>query len=249
MNRQPFTTSLIAVLLMITGCVAVPIAVPEEKPFTDVIEESFVPGTTSAQEVISELGEPDLREPHLWVYHGVRAGWKWAGCVAVPANGACGVSERTSKDFYLVIDFDDSEVAAMDLVTRDSLCATRHICYAGSILAQAATVAEDGRAKSFPEPDDGCLVYTYSATSSAGGQLTVDGRKIGNLVGDSGYVMHKVAPGRHAWIITPPRNSPPAGKIGGMQINCRGPEVLFLRYSKGLVNFSLDVVDADFGKE
>jgi len=251
MSRPFANCLLLALSLSATACVVVgiPVAVPGKKPFAIDKLDSIEVGTATVVEVENLFGEPNLRGQSWWLYHSARDGWQWAMC-ALPAygQGDCDVTPRGSTDYFLLVDFDDRDdaVSGMNVFTKDSLCEARRICYEGNLKMQEAATALNEAVEPFGTSDRGCTVHTYSTTAAAG-ELMIDGHFVGGLLGDSGYYVHRVGQGSHAWIVMPHEYDDLSREIGGARFDCKHQETAFLRYSKGLFAFKLETVDADQG--
>jgi len=247
--RIAFPTMLLAFTL--SGCVPFPIAVPEENPFKEVAEGFFTPGSSTADDVKSKLGEPALQGSDWWLYRDTRGGWVWAFCVGGGYSAGCGALPRTMADYFYVVNFDSIGIVTQtELLSENKLCDIRGICYEGEILMRPAAQSEDTAAKLFRVPPVGCTVFTYSATDSdsAAGEFIIDGEIVGALVGTSGYHLHTVALGQHAWIVVPSREKQLPLPIARTSFNCEGQQVAYLRYSSGLWSMKLEAVDPERGE-
>jgi len=249
-----FIRNLVAFLLAagaISGCIVFPTGVPEEKPFKEESEDFFVPGSATAEDVRSKLGEPAMQQDKLWLYRDTRDGWRWAICAGAGYTGGCGGLPRGSEDYFLVVDFDaDGVVTATTLLKEDELCDVRHLCFESELLMREASPAEDAEAKLFRAPPTGCYVFTYSDTDSdsAAGYLIIDGEMVGSLVGTSGYYLHTVAPGPHAWLVAPIQKSEFSLPTATAPFNCGDQPIAFLRYRKGFWSPTIEPVNAETGK-
>ena len=246
------STFVIAASLALPGCVAVPIAAPEEKPFKDLVENFFTPGTTTATAVVDKLGEPDIREDSRWIYRDSRAGWQWGFCAGAYYTAGCGALPRSSTDYFLVVELVDNEVVAdARLFSETELCAELRLCFENTVQMRAAAAEKDAAAKLFRPAPVGCAVYTYSTTDSdsTAGELSIDTLTVGGLVGTSGYYLHTVAPGPHAWIVAPLQDKNLPYPIVRSKFDCENGQVAFLRYSNGMWFNKVRLVDAERGKK
>lgn len=238
--------------LPIAGCIAVPISVPEEKPFKDIVEGSIIIGETTAQDVTDVLGKPDIENGQYWLYRDWRRGWQWAWCAGIPNFGAdCGALPRSINNYFLEVQLDSDEVVTgARLYSESELCSEKRICFEDNILMRAAPIEDDAAAKLFKAPSGGCSVYTYSTSEadSASGELDIDGTAVGGLVGASGYYLHAVSPGPHVWAIAPTVQKSIPYQVAISRFDCKNGRIVFLKYSLRL-RPKLERVDSERGKK
>jgi hypothetical protein len=235
----------------LSGCIPLPVATPEENPFKEVAEGFFTPGSSTSDSVQEKLGEPALQGSDWWLYRDTREGWQWAFCAGGGYSAGCGALPRAKVHDYYAVDFDSLGVVTQtELLSENELCDTRRICYEGDILMRSATQSEDTAAKRFRVPPVGCSVFTYSTTDSdsAAGELIIDGEIVGALVGTSGYHLHTVAPGRHAWVVVPSRDKQLPLMAARTAFDCEGRQVAYLRYRNGLWGVKIEPVDPERGE-
>jgi hypothetical protein len=98
----------------ISGCVPIPVAVPEQKPFEEEVEGVLTTGSTTQAQLASILGAPALQRKDWRLYRDTREGWAWLFCVGGGYSAGCGAMPRTSSDYFLVVDFDANGILARD---------------------------------------------------------------------------------------------------------------------------------------
>jgi len=224
--------------LAMQACVGVPVAVPEAIPFEELVGTELVVGRTTPDELLDRLGEPLLREGSRWIYRHSRQGWTWLVCGTVILNAGCVTSDRTSKDYILVADFDSREIlSSLEVLDSEETCETHRLCFDGTLLMRAAT-DYDATGESVVE---GCLVYVYSEKPVAG-RFEIDGRRAGDLVGSGGYHRLMLATGRHMLAIFTDigtRNE----QSTAANVSCAAGDELYLRYTAKFPSTSLDLID------
>ena len=256
MPKKPeLLVGILLATLAVSGCVPIPVPPDEEKPFEELPEWLTV-GKSSVDNVESRLGEPTLRDSGWLLYREPHEGWGWMICAAGAYDAGCSPSlkGKTTGQFLLVESDVNRIVTGFKLFAERGLCEEREICYSGEFLMRPAITADDFEAKRFSIPADGCSVYTYSQTDSdlAAGELVINGMDAGGLIDRSGFYRHFVSPGSHEWMIAPSqsRNFPLTAAIH--PVECRGQEIIFLRYTYGLSSFwsnKIEIVDVDLGKK
>lgn len=242
--RRHLFTCLVAVGL--PACVGVPVAVPESKPFVDMVGSELVVGETKSATVRDKLGQPDFDDDSRWVYRKSRAGWNWLVCGYAVVTAGCGTSGRNDKEYFLLAGFDEAGVVAtLDVLDAESLCAQQRLCFHEELLMRESTAVskDDGRTPAAPGQD--CEIYIYSRTSNRkhSGNIEVNGRGIGAIVGDTGYFRHVSESGRVFVSITS-RQLPHHHRVASANFVCGAQETIYLRYHAGFWNMELDRIDA-----
>ncbi len=245
----------VLITLLGTSCVVIPVPPPEEKPFQDVHEWLTV-GESTIDIVSTELDTPTLKGFGWLLYREPHEGWGWMICAAGPYSAGCSPSLRgKTSGRFLLVEFDGQQVVTdVDFLAEVKLCEDRQICYSGEFLMSPAAAAAHIEAKNFLPPTDGCSVYTYSQTDSdlAAGELIINGKDAGGLVGRSAFYRHVVPPGLHEWRIAPSQSGNLPLPAAVYDLECQGREVIFLRYKYGLNTFwfnKIEVVDLKRGKD
>ena len=137
--------SLAGLALFLSGCVAIPIAVPKQKPFTDDVEGLLEIGATTQHDIDARLGPPTLQGGSWSLYRDTREGWAWLFCAGAYYSAGCGATSRSSTDYFLVLDFDSNGLlSAHQVFQEDGLCDARRICFERDLLALAAPAEDDG---------------------------------------------------------------------------------------------------------
>ena len=125
MQRKPLMA--LVAIASLSGCIGIPVAVPEPRPFLVDGRPLFEPGVTTRQDVTNELGRPAYEEDDVMVFAADREGWKWAYCIAEGVG--CSRSKRGTKTFYLAVDFDSGDtVIGREIYTWRQLCRERAVC-------------------------------------------------------------------------------------------------------------------------
>ena len=252
MRRKPGLAAIIAAtgFLSLSGCIGVPIALPEAKPFKDVVDDQFVVGETTSADIVAELGDPTWHDAQRLIYQDSRAGWRWFFCAGAGYSGGCAATDRTSKDFFLLAELDgDRTLTAVYILTEQQLCDEQRVCFKNELLMQAADVADDVMRKEFTTPESGCTLYVYSgsAADSIAGPIEVNGRTVGAVVGDDGYFAIDLDKGRHIVVITP-AGAWYAGAAAASTVECSDAATIFLRYSKSLFGVHIEPVPDSVGR-
>ncbi len=243
-NRNSLTSVLSLALLvpMLSGCIGIPVAFPEGKPFKEVVAEQLVPGTTNRAELVELLGRPFVEDRGSLVFRDSRDGWRWLFCGGAYYTGGCAATDRTSKDFFLVADFDEfDKLHSAEIYTEHSLCEQRKICPSRGLLMQA-----EHNLSALPNHDPSmCTVNIFSDTASddASGEVEVDGQYVGDLVGKKGVYTFGVHPGRH-FIVVVPQGALLHGTAGKQVIDCVDGENHYLRYDTAFFGVKLASEDS-----
>jgi hypothetical protein len=229
---------------MLSGCIAVPIAVPEEKPFEEAAEASMQIGASTRADVKEVFGEPQMKEPHWWIFRDTRAGWQWAGCAGVGGSGSCGTTERGRTEYFLHVSFDaDGILSHYEILREDRLCKEHKVCFKNGLLMRAASSGDE------IAPAGHCMAYVYSDTDrdSLAGVVEVNGRRVGTLASTEGYLAHPVPPSRQLWIAFP-SGKMMQGATASLELQCDGSETHYLRYTSKLISPALEAVDEAEGR-
>jgi hypothetical protein len=229
---------------MLSGCIMVPIAVPEEKPFEETAEASMQIGTSAHADVKAVFGEPEITDAHWWLYRDARAGWQWAGCAGVGGSGSCGTTDRGSTEYFLHVSFDAEGILShYEIFREDRLCEEHKVCFKNGLLMRAARNGDETARAGH------CPVYVYSDTDrdSLAGVVEVNGRRVGTLVSTEGYLMHAVPPGRYLWIAFP-SGEMMRGATASLALQCDNSETHYLRYRSKIISPTLEAVDEATGQ-
>ncbi|MGV6807063.1 MAG: SEL1-like repeat protein [bacterium] len=256
LSRPGNLFSKIAVLcafLSLAACIALPVAVPEEAPFTEQLESFFTPGETTRQEVLNSLSGPWLMGDNWMIYHQTRQGWSWVFCGAAYYSAGCSeATPRTVADFFLLLEFDDYDVlASQKQIRNDELCRDRRICFEKGLYTQADSQARENSSKEYRAPAGGCGVYIYTGTDLGmhASALYLNGKSAGSLVGTQSYHHLEMPFGAYELLAVP------AGDIfhqfaGKIDFECLASEVIFLRYRGDFWRFpGFDRVDNKKGRD
>jgi hypothetical protein len=230
---------------MLSGCIAVPIAVPEEKPFEEAAEASMQIGASTRADVKEVFGEPEQTDTHWWIYRDTRAGWQWAGCAGAGSSGSCGTTDRGSTEYFLRVAFDaDGILSHYEIFREDRLCTEHAVCFKNGLLMRAASSGHSDEMV----PAGHCMAYVYSDTDrdSMAGVVEVGGRRVGTLVGTKGFLSYPVSTGRHLWIVFP-SGEMMQGATASLELQCDGNGSHYLRYSSRLLSPTLEEVDEAMG--
>lgn len=240
MRRAIMVFAILAYVLQ--GCIGIPVTAPEATPFSKFVSQEFVTGQTTLGQMRDLLGAPTLTDGTRRIYRDSRDGWTWLICAAVILNAGCTTTDRTSKDFFLVADFDDSNLlSAIEILDTKALCEDYRICYHDDLLMRAAD-ERDVSAGRFGSPGGACTAYVYSEKEAAG-RLEVDGRRVGYIVGNGGYHRRTLAAGRHLLTVFSDVGTP-YEQPAAASINCSAGETFYFRYIPRLFGDALGLVDA-----
>ncbi len=150
-------------LAMLAGCIMVPVSLSDEEPYREEHIAAIVPGETSRQEVVEQLGNPDttFADGRWLVYRTDRKMGEWLVMAGGGYSAAVDVVGGGSIEYRLVIDLaDDAQVRSVNVVDETELCnESRTICLDNYGTLQLAA-SEETR----PSPGPGeCAVYFYTS--------------------------------------------------------------------------------------
>ena len=195
--------------LLVSGCIAIPIAPPqEEEPFSGTTLDFVVIGETTREDVHKTLAAEPLNlqplrfdEDHVWVYRGSRDTWGWLVCAGGGYYADCDTFDSGRRSYFLSIDFDDAGVVSGYYVSDTTgTCVNDTICSDGGSTMVFARPQQDAQAKRL-DPGGQCAIYVYATLPGnvAPGAFSawVDDRPLGALVSSDGYFRFVVDPGEH----------------------------------------------------
>ena len=238
---------------LLAGCVFIPL--PYEKPFGEEPVEFIEIGSTTREEVILKLGQPDVvaRNQTLFVYAAER--------VVLVYGGLGGGGGKGRAHWYLVIEFyGDGTVERYGEATSKFkffefcpcyYCTASGICipspYRGVVLAHAE---EDAKAKEFSAHLAKCTIYLYHDYSWwMGKALEIPVSLNGHHAGSAylrGYFLWKVDPGRIEIVSG-------SGGISSLVFECEAGKTYFIRqvipFFAGIAAAKLQLVENNVGQE
>ena len=234
-----------AILSGQAGCIAIPVAIPQERPFIDPAAEFLVPGVTQAEEIRAAFGPPNLRAEGEWIYRNTRLGWRWAACVGAYYSGSCGVTDRGETEYFLHVMLDETGVLdEYAVMQQKDLCKARGICISGdliSLLAAESNTRESDAATVYAD-SDACDLYVFPRNRRSASTVLVDFERIGDLVDRDSYFYLQLQPGPHTVnfdIETPNMTG------GSTELTCEGGSAHYVRFAGSVIANSVIVKQLD----
>ncbi len=226
MNKYLLHIPLLCVFLL-TGCVVIPL--PYERPFKEETVQFIEVGSTTREEVILTLGQPDVvaRNETLFVYAAESA----TGFVAIYSGGG-GVGRGY---WYLVIEFDqDSTVERHEIVTASIFaypCTTNGICVVpGSKGVLIAPEEEDKNAKKFRVNPEKCSIYIYRSNRNRRWWAHTTGRWWSPIYLNGRYAGLNYYEGYFLWEADPGQIVVSSGSaLGKVTFPCEAGKTYFVR--------------------
>jgi hypothetical protein len=161
---MPFIATVLMSLMILGGCVMIPIRPPDEEPFSDNSVEPLKPDKATKVQVLQVLGKPShtFAQQAFWIYSQDREMTKWLAIFAIPAGfGGYGDFEifADQKQYWLVFQFDDEgTLMARHLLNESAPCIEGgELCF----IAEQLELAEE-----LPQPlgtpgPDSCSLIIY----------------------------------------------------------------------------------------
>jgi len=239
---------LISLLVTVSGCIGLPVNVPEAKPFKEEAKNLLVTGKTTRLELESNLGDPLMGGEFWSLYRDTREGWRWFFCYGAAYSGGCGATDRGQTDYYLYVDYVDNVVTSFDIQVEDELCDAHQLCFWRGLLMQADR-SSDNSGDAFAPPVIGCKIFLYSDSNrkNSYGEIEVDGWPMGAVVGPNAYYSHIVSSGFHVMAVLP-TSEMMNGASAAAQFNCENQQAGYFRYGMGLFSPKLTAVDEPQGQ-
>lgn len=226
---------LIVGVLLLKGCVVVPTALPEEKPFRKFIKEQLSNGNADRETIEAALGPPRLAEDSWTIHSDVHAGWGLAGCT----DYGCGKG-RITTPYHLRVEFDaDNQVKSYDLLKESELCKKYRFCfYRNHFLMRVAPDTAKGVGVEHQEDTGECHIYIYLKNYLLDPEdvieVEVNGVPLGPLVNTDAYLLTAVSAGdvvisAAAYFALSNKVDNPQMRVI-KQLGCAGQESIFLQY-------------------
>jgi hypothetical protein len=190
--------SVLSLLAVLPACIAIPIGLGGEEPFSDEKIDFIEIGKTTKEEIAAAFEQPvQFQDGNIWLYVKAREEAEWAYVWLIPDN-----PEGTMGDVdfrYLVITFDDNGVVT-DYETSSSEgsgCNRSGVCSIRGVDHMLVAPEEEGQmVKRVDLPPDRCAVYVYGKPLRAM-RIELDDRQIGGLFDRNYFIYKQTAPGSH----------------------------------------------------
>jgi len=219
-------------LVMMAGCIVIPIPTGEKPYYSDAIPNLQV-GVNSKSEVLQEFGVPDV------TYHGgseliyitTQESWKvaWAYIALLPrgSGGAGGGVETLHKRFVLSLSFDSKDVLnkfELDTAGDDfGDCTSHGICLGKTnAVMRYADSQTEAAAKGFNLNEDQCSIYLHGPGNKKSYEVSLNGKIPVNMFSTSAFVHWLVQPGRQSLVIFP--------EPVYLDFNCMAGEIVFVHF-------------------
>ena len=235
-----FLVMLSLATVLVCACIPVPIK-KQEVPF-DQEWRQFIVGTTTKEEVLSLLGEPNATYAHETEF--VYSKRQLVGAFIVLGVGG-GVGGTFNDQVFLVLTFD----AAGVLTSRDlqvakgpfeKKCTAAGWCHGpGEQVMRLAEATDDARAKEFPTSPDYCGFYLYGALAGRS-FMRLDGESVGDATQQDIYFHWQLAPGMHELAVDPAAET--------LNFSCPSGRLKFVRINTGWTEFNLSEEDETEGR-
>ena len=147
-------------LLFLTSCIVVgtPTRVPEKHPFRKQALDFLVVGEATKSDVLTHIKSAEIdrrihgpnryREDSVWALSATREMWQWWWCVAAgtPGGGGgdCGVTDRGSRNYRLLIYFDSNDIVDGFDILPEEECVKAGFCLLDRQLIAAARPFQEG---------------------------------------------------------------------------------------------------------
>ena len=224
-NRRYIQSIIFCLLpvLLITGCIVIPIPTGE-KPYYDAAITNLKVGVTHKSEVLAEFGVPDVtyNQGSELIYIETQESWK----IAYIAEGGAGV-DTLHKRFVLSLAFDTEDILSTyeyETAGDDFSDCTRH----GICLGQANTVMRyadavtNATAKEFKPIEERCSIYLHGPGNKKAYEVSLDSKIPVNMFSTGAFIQWMVKPGRHSVVIWP--------ESAFLDFDCLGGEIVFLHF-------------------
>jgi len=217
-------------VLLITGCIVIPISTGE-KPYYDAAIPNLEVGVTSESEVLQEFGVPDVtyHQGAELIYITTQESWKvaWGFILPLPGGGADGGVETLHKRFVLSISFDTKDVLSefeFDTAGDDfGDCTSHGICFGKTnAVMRYADAVTNATAKEFKPIEERCSIYLHGPGNKKAYEVSLNSRIPVNMFSTGAFIQWMVKPGRHSVVIWP--------ESAFLDFDCQGGEIVFLHF-------------------
>ena len=218
-------------LMIMTGCIVIPIPTGEKPYFAGAIPNLEV-GVTSKSEVLQELGVPDVtyhRDSEL-IYIATQESWKvvWGFILLTPwAGGADGGVETLHKRFVLSALFDTQNVlTAFEADTAgDDFgdCTSQGICLGktNAVMRYADSLTETA-AKSFKPNKDQCSIYLHGLGNKKAYEVSLNGKIPVSIFSTGAFIHWITKPGPQSLVVFP--------EPAFLDFDCKAGEMVFVHF-------------------
>jgi hypothetical protein len=227
-------------LVMMTGCIVIPVPTGEKPYYTGAIPNLEV-GVTSKNEVLTEFGVPDVTYQHdsELIYIETQESWKvaWAGLAPnlQPAYSPTGLWPpeifsgvgTLHKRFVLSLSFDTQDtLSAVELDTAgDDFgdCTSHGICLGktNTVMRYADSITE-AEAKGFKLSEDHCSIYLHGPGSRKAYEVSLNGKIPVSIFSTGAFVHWITKPGPQSLVIFP--------EPAYLDFDCRVGEIAFVHF-------------------
>ena len=240
-----FKVTVVVVLLVTAGCIAVPYRVSESSE-TFIEEESFEfieIGQSTRAEMQQAIGLPDwsFNDGSRWIYkvRMLKPGG-WGGCYieVISAEGSAGCGRSDDQPVMTILDL---SISNLDVISKQEIstvkmgaCTQTGVCFGAweSPVTLLASPEEEAHVKQFQAEPEQCAVYLYTDSPYTNRFLRVDSvRVLGAYRKNSEFLRLRLDPGEHR-ILVASQLTTSIQNSGIIDIDCLAGGVHFLRERK-----------------
>lgn len=211
------------VLVMVTGCIVIPVPTFEKPYYAGAIPNLEV-GVTSKSEVLKEFGVPDVtycRDSNL-IYITTQEAWK----VAYFGDSGAGV-DTLYKRFVLSVSFDTQDILTAfeaDTAGDDFGDCTNHgICLGKTnAVMRYADPATESVAKGFKPNKDQCSIYLHGLGNKKAYEVSLNGKKPVSIFSTEAFIHWITKPGPQSIVIFP--------EPAYFDFDCKAGEIVFVQF-------------------
>jgi len=236
---------------ILSACIAVPRFVDE--PYSDLAY--LKTGSTTKNDVIDQMGEPGAT--YLQETEFVYTKFRPTSSVALMAPGGIGYSDGDQYFLQLIFDAQGvlSDFQLESGFRQPSGCIASGWCAGygkyGNQVWRIADRKQEIIAKQFSVAGDRCGIY-FAGPTPATTEVSIDGRRMGAILGKPFFQYWNVEPGNHdiAIELQPgAKESWSLRTLPSLQLDCMGGDLIFIQLKAGWSTFSLDLLDRSEGRE
>jgi outer membrane protein assembly factor BamE (lipoprotein component of BamABCDE complex) len=226
-------------LATVLVCACIPVPIKKQEEAFDREWRQFIVGTTTKEEVLSLLGEPNATYASETEF--VYSERQLVGAFIVPG----GVGGTVNDQVFLVLTFDAAGVlTSRDLQVAKGLfekkCTAAGWCHGpGEQVMRLAETTEDARAKEFPTSPDFCGLYLYGVLGGPS-VMRLDGESVGNATQQDIYFHWQLTPGMHELAVEAAAET--------LNFLCPSGGLKFVRINTGWTKLNLSQEDETEGR-
>jgi len=231
LKRMVRTVSRILPLVMMAGCIVIPVPTGEKPYYAAAIPKLEV-GVTGKSEVLQEFGVPDVtyhRESEL-IYITTQESWKvaWGFILLTPwAGGVDGGIETLHKRFVLSLSFDTQDtLSAFEFDTAgDDFgdCTSHGICLGKTnAVMRYANSATESAVKGFKLSEGQCSIYLHGPGNKKAYEVSLNGKIPVSIFSTGAFIHWNTKPGPQSLVIFP--------EPAYLDFDCKAGEIVFVHF-------------------